>query len=470
MAAAAAVCRAQTVYFDGSTNDDFSLATNWDTDTAPGSNLDDKLSIDDGFSSTYYGGTTQVGTLRVGSTDKSHYLSTATTFGRLVMNTGVIEVVGVNTLAVGRENLNFSATPLGADYDRNSYVDGADFLLWQRHLGSTTNLAADGDFSGTVDAGDLAVWRNGWGKTVYGGELIMNGDSIIKTNGALIGERTKGLLRIGPNAVFEVRIWDTSVVPNEFGGTEDIRIGTWGPAYETFGAEPGLNGDGLVEVHGTLSAKDMYLSEHGAKGEIRIYPGGRVNLNGEAIMDFCAGCTSDPVLLAQQAAKITIIGSGGTFNVGLDPDPLIIDPVPPPRDLSAEASTAKFSFTADAGGVTPITVADNPGETSGFARITSSKLEVNLDAYTSASPLVLINAPPGRLVGTFGSVTFLGNRTATVTYDAANGDVVLNNFQSASASSLAASSAVAEPQSLLLALAVGSILVVGQRCGRKASC
>ena len=42
---------------------------------------------------------------------------------------------------------------------------------------------------------------------------------------------------------------------------------------------------------------------------------------------------------------------------------------------------------------------------------------LNLDAYTSASPLTLINAPPVHLIGTFGSVTFLGSRTATVNYD-----------------------------------------------------
>jgi hypothetical protein len=455
------LCRAQAVYFDGGAgNDDFSVAANWDTDTAPGSNLDDKVSIDDGFTATYHDGTTQLGTLRVGSTDKSHYLSTTSTYGRLNMVGGTIEVVGVNTLAVGRENIFYSAVPLGADYDRNSIVDGGDFVYWQRRLGSTTDLTADGDFSSSIDAGDLAVWKGALGKRTYGGEFVMSGNSILRTNGALIGERTKGLLQVGPDALVDVRIWDTSVVPNQFGGTEDLRVGTWGPAYETFGAEPGLNGDGLVEVQGTVNAKDLYLSEHGAKGEIRLLPGGKVNLNGEAIMDFCAGCVSDPNLLAQQSATITIVGSGGMFNVGLDPDSLVIDPSPPPRNLRAEASTAKFSFTADAAGVTPITIVDNPGEASGFARITGSKLELNLDAYNSAAPLTLIDAPAGHLAGAFGSVTFLGRRMATVNYDAANGNVFLSNFHFATA----ASSAIAEPQSLLLALASsGALTVAGRR-------
>ncbi|HEX6963613.1 MAG TPA: PQQ-dependent sugar dehydrogenase, partial [Lacipirellula sp.] len=46
------------------------------------------------------------------------------------------------------------------DYDRDNEVTGADFLNWQRTLGSAANLSADGDNSGVVDAGDLTVWGN----------------------------------------------------------------------------------------------------------------------------------------------------------------------------------------------------------------------------------------------------------------------------------------------------------------------
>ena len=123
---------------------------------------------------------------------------------------------------------------------------------------------------------------------------------------------------------------------------------------------------GLVDVQGTLNAKDLYLSEHGAKGEIRL-SGGTVNLNGALIMDLCDNCVTDPDLLALRSAKVSIIGSSGTFNVGLDPDPLVVDPMPPDRDLLAASPTAMFSFTADAGGVTPITLVDNGVEPSGIA-------------------------------------------------------------------------------------------------------
>lgn len=453
---AAKDCEAFPVYFDGSTSTDFNVASNWDSETAPGSNLDDLPSIDDGLSSTFASGSVTVSGLRVGTVDKSHTFG-ETHFGRLTMTGGELNVIGINTLAIGRENLGNYALPLGGDYNRDSFVDGADLLLWQRTLGSTTQLEADGDDSGTIDAPDLAVWRGTYGQQVSGGEINLTGNSTLRTNGALIGERSRGLLSIGQGAVADVRIWDTTVEPNQFGGTEDMRVGTWGPAYETFGGEPGLDGNGLVEVRGTLNAKDLYLAEHGAKGALRVV-GGTVNLNGELIMDICEGCTSDPAVLATRSSTVMIVGSGGAFNVGLDPDPSIIDTMPPPRNLRAASSTAKFSFTADAGGVTPIVVVDNVGETSGMANINTAKLEIDLSAYSASAPLTLIDAPPGKLMGTFSTVTFLGRRTATLHYDLAGGNVFLDSFQLIAPSGLASSGAAPEPSTLLLAWAASCIV------------
>jgi RHS repeat-associated protein len=54
------------------------------------------------------------------------------------------------------------------DYDRNLFVDGADFLLWQRQLGSSAAPAgtgADGNASGSVEANDLALWKSNYGSS-----------------------------------------------------------------------------------------------------------------------------------------------------------------------------------------------------------------------------------------------------------------------------------------------------------------
>ncbi|RIK78455.1 MAG: hypothetical protein DCC67_11550 [Planctomycetota bacterium] len=70
-------------------------------------------------------------------------------------------------------------TPGGGDagdYDDDGDVDGADFLRWQRTLGSAASppgAGADGNNNGTIDAGDLAVWRTNFGAaTAAGGAAI----------------------------------------------------------------------------------------------------------------------------------------------------------------------------------------------------------------------------------------------------------------------------------------------------------
>lgn len=182
-------------------------------------------------------------------------------------------------------------------------------------------------------------------------------------------------------------------------------------------------------------------------------------MNGRLMMSFCnasgssGGCVTNPAVLALQSSKVSIVGSSGTFNVGLDPDPMVLDPTPGNRDLTSNyPSTATISFMADSGGVTPITLVDNGAELSGTANIAGMNLELNIDAYTSMSPLTLIDAKAGNLSGTFGTVTFLGSRTATVNYDVFNGNVFLNNFQGGSGAGSLAGSAVPEPSGFVMAI------------------
>jgi ELWxxDGT repeat protein len=56
--------------------------------------------------------------------------------------------------------------PGPGDYTRDGYVDGADFLVWQRKFGSAAAPAgsgADGNANGVIDSGDLTVWKNNVG-------------------------------------------------------------------------------------------------------------------------------------------------------------------------------------------------------------------------------------------------------------------------------------------------------------------
>ncbi len=54
------------------------------------------------------------------------------------------------------------APDFNADFDRDLDVDGADFLAWQRNLGtaSALQIQGDADRDHVVAAGDLAAWKN----------------------------------------------------------------------------------------------------------------------------------------------------------------------------------------------------------------------------------------------------------------------------------------------------------------------
>jgi hypothetical protein len=202
---------------------------------------------------------------------------------------------------------------------------------------------------------------------------------------------------------------------------------------------------------------------------------------------FADGCglIADPEPL--MSSKLSIIGSGGTFTVGeFDPD---LSPLPDHeperrRDFrSGFPANATLSFTADAGGVTPIVLVDNsafPGELTGTVYLDGTvgnvpgtyagiNLELDLDAYVLTDPLTLIDAPPDHLVGEFGSVTFLGSRTAELNYNYATGDVFLDNFQIAAGSGSLASIGVPEPSGAVVTLTVG-LLSLLSRSRRRVAC
>ncbi len=63
-----------------------------------------------------------------------------------------------------------AAAGLAGDFDVDGDVDGADFLDWERTLGTTAAPGnfplADGSLDGTVNAADLAIWQDAFGRVV----------------------------------------------------------------------------------------------------------------------------------------------------------------------------------------------------------------------------------------------------------------------------------------------------------------
>jgi hypothetical protein len=92
------------------------------------------------------------------------------TLGNLFTTGGMQTVAGRYSTSDGLINVldvEYSTGGVAGDYDGDSDVDGADFLFWQRTLGTTVTpgTGADGDGNGTVDAGDLTVWRTNFGQS-----------------------------------------------------------------------------------------------------------------------------------------------------------------------------------------------------------------------------------------------------------------------------------------------------------------
>ena len=454
-------CSAQII-FDADPSNDFNDPDNWTIPAAFPSAVESFL-IQDNHTAVFSSGDTTLGGLTV-SNDS---------FGRLRMTGGSLTLLNtIESLEIGRERF---PRPKQGDYNNNGLVDGRDLLIWQRTLGDEVlneGDGADGDESGFIDDGDFAFWAARYGLVTKGGELVLTGNSTLTTNGAAVGRRSKGVIEVGPNAV--VNVQGRSATSPEI-KNRDLEVGNYGPAYIAITNEPGLEGNGLAIIEGTVNANALMVNVFGAKGEVRLLPGGNIHLSGALVLSHCdtqffpngCGLVANPQPL--MSSRLEIIGSGGSFTVG-EYDP---DLSPPPghdpdirRDIRSEyPSTATMSFTADANGVTPIVLADNSaaGQLTGAAYLDGTEgnvpgtyaainLELNLDAYAGSARITLIDAPPGRLEGVFNpTITYLGSTTATINYDYDNGDVFLTNFQSASAAGAALIATVPEPTVLALA-------------------
>jgi RHS repeat-associated protein len=97
---------------------------------------------------------------------------------------------------------------LAGDYDGNTVVDSADFLVWKRQFGTQGISAADGNRDGSVDAADYVVWRDNFGRVgPAGASFTPMAVQLRDGGGAVLPAVQAGMAtqaEVGSFAVFEV--------------------------------------------------------------------------------------------------------------------------------------------------------------------------------------------------------------------------------------------------------------------------
>jgi hypothetical protein len=111
------------------------------------------------------GGTTQLGaatTAAAGQVESLADLALGAAGTYFVRVSGSADAVQLYELALFATSL--IVQPPSGDFNDDGLVDGRDFVVWQRDLGTTgAGLAADANNDGVVNAADLSVWRQQFG-------------------------------------------------------------------------------------------------------------------------------------------------------------------------------------------------------------------------------------------------------------------------------------------------------------------
>lgn len=254
--------------------------------------------------------------------------------------------------------------------------------------------------AGTLNMSDGTIVVTGGGdsfqigRACCGGTGIVNltGDAVLEIQGSDpgIGTRDRGELHVGPNA---------SVISTRPGGGY-WRVGNYGPDIDG-----GLEGSGLLNVEGSFRAHVIFLGATDGDGEVRVSGTGSIVLTDNLVPNIN---TDQP----NRSSLVHMIGSAAT---------LIAINLESANGLSQVHN--KFEFSADAGGVSPITLAN-------AANITNNDLVVNLNSFVlgQGATEVLFNAAPNQIYGTFASLVVNGGNPGhqyTVVYDQAAGDILL---------------------------------------------
>lgn len=296
---------------------------------------------------------------------------------------------------------------------------------------SIRKLVVSDNSPGTLNmtGGDLTLAGGGdsfqIGRGCCGGDgmVDLSGNAILRTTeNSGVGERDKGVLHIGPAAAV--------VAPGSY-----WRIGNFGPSVDA-----GLQGDGLLDVEGSFTARDLYIGVQDGTGVVLVRGTGSVTLAPASGVDTTADIDMDfnhnPIFHPNQSGTIHMMGSVASMRA----DNLF--------SQHDEASPIKnlLWFTADAGGVSEITLSD-------AVNIDHNALRVDLTGFAVApgQTILLVDAAPNRIFGTFDTLEVLGGNPSdyAVVYDQPTGNILLRNT-------------VPEPSTVML-LGIGAVVAMSRR-------
>jgi T5SS/PEP-CTERM-associated repeat protein len=90
------------------------------------------------------------------------------------------------------------AVALAGDYNDDTTVDAADYVIWRKLNGSSFNPSADGDTNGAVNAGDFTIWRSRFGASAGAAASLSSGDfvpepaTVVLLTGGVVALATRG--------------------------------------------------------------------------------------------------------------------------------------------------------------------------------------------------------------------------------------------------------------------------------------
>jgi hypothetical protein len=275
------------------------------------------------------------------------------------------------------------------------------------------NIVSGGDLTAATAGDDFQVAR---GCCNANGMVDLSGTAILRTaTNSTVGDRDQGSMHVGPQAqVISTAYW---------------RVGNNGPTVDT-----GLQGNGFLDVEGTFNARAMFIGVNDGTGVVQVRGNGKIILTAQpdnpGFNDIDMDFNHNPIFQPNQSGTIHMIGSTAEFLAG---NLHSQDPGAPIKN--------KLWYTADSGGVSPITL-------SGAVDITNNALQVDLAGLIVApgQKLLLVDAAPNMITGTFTDLNITGANPAnySVVYDQTTGNISLMK-------------AVPEPSTIML-LGLGSAM------------